>query len=102
MYAALALKSLADYQWRWADELPPNWKDCVSSYLKAWASVFDPNALLDLADLLVRAGCQSEAKQAYQVVLLFPTYADTFFGKQQSPGLVEGIVNRAKEALQEI
>jgi hypothetical protein len=102
MYVAIALRDLAYYQWFFEDELPPNWKDLVSTYLKAWTVKLDPNHLVELAELLIRAGHRSEAKQAYQVVLLFPTYADIYFAKQQTPELVDGIVNRAKEALNEL
>jgi hypothetical protein len=102
MCAAHALQELAYSQWFWEDELPSNWKECVSTYLKAWASQMDPGVLMQLADLLVRAGYRGEAKRAYQVVLLFPTYADTYFAKQQTPEVVDGIVNQAKKGLQEL
>jgi hypothetical protein len=102
MCAATALKDLAYYQWFWEDELPRNWKDFVSTYLKAWAAQFEPDVLLQLANLLLRAKYRNAAKQAYQVVLLFPTYADTFLGKHRTPEVVDGIVNQAKKALQDL
>ena len=76
----------------------------MSTYLKAWAAHFDPMALLDLGDLLVRAGYRTEAKEVFQVILLFPTYADTYlYGRQkQKPDVVESIVSSAKESLQEL
>ncbi len=102
MVASEALAELAGVTWKFSDELPKNWRQCVSTYLKAWAAHFNPIALLDLGDLLVRAEHRTEAKEVFKVVLLFPTYADTYYAGQQKPELVEGITNSAKESLREL
>lgn len=100
--AAEALAELAGNPWKYSDEIPTNWRDCVATYLKAWAAGLSPLVLLDLGELLERAGCQNEAREAFRVVLLFPSYAHTYYRGQEKPGLVESIVTRAKESLQEL
>ena len=72
MFAASALTTLANDSWKFSSDLPTNWKQCVSSYLKAWVIEFDPLCLIDLGDLLVKAGHRAEAKEVFQVALLFP------------------------------
>jgi len=105
MLVSEALIELAGDPWEFSDEIPPDWRKCVGTYLKAWAAHFDPMALLKLGDLLVKAGYRSEAKETFRVVLLFPTYADTYFSGQQKkhePDLVDSIVSTAKQSLQDL
>jgi hypothetical protein len=99
--SAQALAELAG-SWKYADELTLNWKNCVSSYLKAYAAHLDPMVLLDLGELLVKAGYRSEAKQVFRAVLLFPTYAETFYGGPADPELLDKIVSSAKESLRDL
>jgi hypothetical protein len=98
-HAAEALMGVAT-SWRYSDELPTNWREYAATYLKAWAGNLSPLALLGLGELLVAAGYPSEAKDAFGVVLLLPTY-EGYSGKEE-PGLVEGMVSSAKEALQDL
>ncbi|MFH1595162.1 MAG: hypothetical protein ABIG94_02155 [Pseudomonadota bacterium] len=102
MLVGEALAELAGDSWKFSDQLPTNWKECISTYLKAWASYLDPLSLLDLGELLTRAGYLIEAKEVFQVVLLFPTYANTYYAGQQKPELVKSIVDSAKESLKDL
>lgn len=100
----LAGESLIEYageQWKFEDDVPANWKNLVSTYLKAWASCLYPQALLELGELLVKVGCRNEAKEVFQIVLLFPTYAETMWGKNDDE-LLDSIISSAKEALQDL
>ena len=54
--------------------------------------------MIGLADLLTRAGYKTEAKEALQVVLLFPTYANSYFGSDK-PEATSLIVNNAQQVL---
>ena len=56
---------------------------------------------LDLGDLLAKVGCKNEAKEVFQAVLLFPTYAETLWGENNNE-LLEQIINQAKETLQDL
>jgi len=98
-----ALQNYAARNWRFTDkqELPTDWKLRVSTYLKAWAGGLNPDCLIDMAQMLVKAGYKTEAKAALEVVLLFPTYAHKFFAGADADGvLTNGIVNQAREQLQ--
>jgi hypothetical protein len=97
--AAEALLEHAGNGWKFSDEIPEDWKERVATYLKAWASSLNPIALLQLGDLLAKVGHGSEAREVLQVVLLFPTYAETFYHGQQNADLVESIVGSARESL---
>jgi len=106
--ASDALSELAD-KWKYSDELQTHWKDYVSTYLKAWAGNLSPLTLLNLGDLLVAAGHQIEAKNVFQLLLLFPTYADTYFYENPNArDLVEvrrfakDITNFAKDRLNDL
>ena len=102
--AAQALHHLARAGWIFSDdsELPEDWKALVSTYLKAWAGGLDPMCLLEMADLLIRAGHKTEARDALEVVLLFPTYAHEFYGGHDASHLVHRIVSDAQSALQNL
>jgi hypothetical protein len=100
---ATALRDYAGRDWRFTDkqELPADWKLRVSTYLKAWAGGLNPNCVIEMAEMLAKAGYKSEAKAALEVVLLFPSYAHKFFGGSDNSGvLASGIVNQAREQLQ--
>jgi hypothetical protein len=84
-----------------SEGIPADWKPLASTLLKAWASRLDPLALLELGDLLVKVGCKNEAKEVLQVVLLFPTYAKTLWGKSDDE-LLAGIISEAKENLRHL
>jgi len=105
MQTAQALEDLAGRDWKFTDksELPEDWKARVSTYLKAWASNLNPSALREMADMLVKAGYKTEAKQALEVILLFPTYADVYFsGADGSAELTNRIVKDAKDSLNDL
>lgn len=102
MLYAEALIELAGDEWKFSDEPPSNWKECVATYLTAWVSNFNPQALLELGDLLVKTRYRSEAKETFRVLLLFPTYAEIYFAGQQTPDLVNSIVSSAKDSLREL
>jgi hypothetical protein len=100
---ATALQDYAARDWRFTEqkELPGDWKLRVSAYLKAWAGGLNPNCLIEMAEMLVKAGYKTEAKNALEVVLLFPSYAHNFFGgSDRSEALANDIVNQTKEKLQ--
>ena len=101
MLTGEALAEFAGEQWKFADDVPANWKNLVSIYLKAWTSRLDPQTFLDLGDLLIKAGHQSEAKKIFQAVLLFPTYAKTMWGEDNDE-LLNLIIGRAKDSLQDL
>lgn len=97
-----ALAELARYKLMiQSEDIPTDWKPIASEFLKAWASLLDPLSLLELGDLLAKVGCKNEAKEVFQVVLLFPTYAKTHWGKSDDK-LLESIVSQAKEKLQNL
>ena len=53
-----------------------------------------------MAELLMRAGYKGEAREALQVVLLFPSYAGTYFASADATGQVtDTIVERTRQAL---
>jgi hypothetical protein len=56
---------------------------------------------LELGDLLAKVGCKKEAKEVFQVVLLFPTYAKKLWGKNDDE-LLGQIISQAKENLQNL
>ena len=97
-FIAQALKNLANQ-----DSGPSDWKNRISTYLKAWMACADPEVLLEMAHLLAGRGYAEEAKRTYEVVLLFPGYAPHFFGKARNTSeLVEFIVERARSELARI
>ncbi|HXN22855.1 MAG TPA: hypothetical protein VOA41_08960 [Candidatus Dormibacteraeota bacterium] len=105
MQTAQALEDLAGQGWKFSDrsELPENWKARVSTYLKAWACYVNPEVLLLMGEMLSKAGYKTEAKETYSVVLLFPTYADTFFGSSDKTAeLTSSIVRQAEGALRNL
>lgn len=99
---AEALLEVAGDEWKFSVETPQNWRERLATYLKAWAGSLNPLALLELGDLLVKVGYRSEAREAFQVVLLFPTYAATYYRGQQKAELVEKIVVYAKESIRDL
>ncbi len=102
MMSAEALIEVASDAWKFSDEIPADWKEIVATYLKGWAASFNPRALTELGELLMKVGYRSEAKEVFRVLLLFPTYAETYFSGQQTRELVDDIVNAAKESLHEL
>jgi len=75
-----------------------DWQSRVSAYLKSWMAHPNPSVLLEMADILAKAGYKGEAKRTYETVLLFPSYATVFFGRgaEELAGL---IVEQARSAL---
>lgn len=89
--------------WELDEDCPSDWRTRVSTYLKAWAMNLDPNALLEMAQLLALAGYRNEAKQSAAIVAAwFPGYAPRFFGGVNNPETVAGITARAREIMEEI
>ena len=102
---AQALADLAGEGWRFSDksELPKDWAARVSTYLKAWACGLDPNCLQQIGEMLAQAGCKTEAREAFEVVLLFPTYAHAYFGGAQNTSeLTNMIVQDARKAIERL
>jgi hypothetical protein len=102
MQTAEALEALAGEDWLYSDrsELPKDWATRVSTFLKAFACGLNPSCLQQMGELLVQAGYKTEAREAFEVVLLFPTYASTYYGG--APGcedIVAKTVNRARDSL---
>ncbi len=99
----LAGPGMDGIDWVLDGDIPDDWRSRVSTYLKAWAMNLDPDALLEMAKLLALAGYKTEGRQAAAIVAdWFPSYAPRFFAGQQSPGVVEDIVARAREVVLEI
>lgn len=93
MYGASALKDLADEDWNMSDKktLPTDWKEKLSTYLKSWAADLSPFTMDAVAELLILAGYKTEAKEAYRVILEFPTYArNSGMGYDTPLQIVEG------------
>lgn len=101
MLAGSALAELARDKLFQSEEIPTDWKPIASTLLKAWVSGLDPQYLLKLGDLLAKVGCKNEAKEVFQAVLLFPTYAKNLWGENNDE-LLESIVCEAKENLQNL
>lgn len=99
-FAAEGLEDLAGLGWKFTakDTVPEDWKLRVSTYLKAWACKLNPQTFLDMAEMLNRAGYKTEAREAWEVVLLFPSYASRYFGSDNRE-LTNQIVDEAKQAL---
>lgn len=95
--AADALEELADGMWKFTakDTVPEDWRLRVSTYLKAWACQLNPQVLLDMAEMLAHAGYKTEAREALEVVLVFPSYAHRYFGSADTSELVNSIVDEA-------
>ena len=93
MLSAGALIDLAGAAWRFSGEVPADWRELASSYLKGWAANFNPQALMELGELLAIVGYRSEAKEAFRVLLLFPTYAETYFAREQVRNFVDSITD---------
>jgi hypothetical protein len=102
MLAGEALDELArDKLMFQSQDILLDWKPIASTFLKAWASRLDPLSLLGLGDLLAKAGRKDEAKEVLRVVLLFPAYANTLWGKSDDE-LLGRIISEAKENLQNL
>ena len=92
------LQFYANRLWQFEDDLPAEWKLAASAYFKAWASMANPSALQNLGELLERAGHAELAREAFNVILKFPSYAPKLYGDQASD-LAGMIVKRARESL---
>ncbi|MGA3175979.1 MAG: hypothetical protein ABSE19_01380 [Candidatus Acidiferrum sp.] len=102
MQTAQALEGLAGEGWLYSDrsELPKDWATRVSTFLKAFACGLNPSCLQQVGELLVQAGYKTEAREAFEVVLLFPTYASTYYGgAPDCEDIVAKTVNRARDSL---
>lgn len=89
--------------WELDGDCPSDWKARVSTYLKAWAMNLDPDALLEMAQLLALAGNKFEGRQAAGIVAAwFPSYAPRFFAGTQDSELVENITGRARGIMADI
>ena len=99
--AADGLEELADCMWKFTakDTVPEDWRLRISTYLKAWACQLNPQVLLDMAEMLAHAGYKTEAREALEVVLLFPKYAHRYFGKADTSELVSSIVGEATKRI---
>jgi hypothetical protein len=59
--------------------------------------------LLQMAELMNRAGCHDQSGKTLQVVLLFPSYAHRYFGgAENTTELVNSIVEDARKSLQKL
>ena len=89
--------------WEIGGECPEDWRMRVSTYLKAWAMKLDPDALLQMAQLLALAGYKSEGREAAKIVAdRFPAYSPRFFGGAKNSELVESITERARDVISDI
>jgi len=96
--AEQGLRRLADGGWRFKDNIPETWTENLSTYLKAWMCSLNPMVLLDIAELLVRAGRTSEASEAIETAKLFPEYARSQGSEGAfSPEIVEQVMRRTRD-----
>lgn len=90
---------------RWDDpdetEVPDDWQQKVSAYLKAWAANLSPTALLGMGELLSRVGRKREAQKSFEIALLYPQY-DKSRGRGDNEEFIEMIVKRARADLQKL
>ena len=97
MLTEKGLRRLADDGWMFKDNIPESWKEYLSTYLKAWICGLNPMVLLDLAELLVRAGRTAEASEALKAVIRFPAYARSMgYEGIFSREIVEQVMRRAR------
>lgn len=96
-----ALFEFAKTKFNVYSDVPTDWQPVASTFLKAWVSRLDPLSLLLLGDLLAKVGRKNEAKDVFQVVLLFPTYSKILWGKDDNK-LLGSIVGEAKESLRNL
>jgi hypothetical protein len=100
---AEALEELAGSRWKGKDALPQDWKQSVSTYLKAWAVRLSPWVLIDLARLLIWAGYRSEAKEALNTVVdWFPVYSPRYWTGDVDSSLMDMIMANARNLLDSI
>ncbi len=100
--AATALTNFADGKWRFLSNIPENWKELVSTYLKAWSADMSPNALVSLGGLFLKASRPDEVKQVCQVLLLFPAYAKRSMPGKEGADLAEITAHSAKQLLDQL
>lgn len=82
--------------WELDGDCPDDWKARVSTYLKAWVMNQNPDALIEMAQLLALAGYKAETKQCAAIVARwFPNYAPGFFSGTDDPKVVSTITARA-------
>lgn len=84
--AGQALEGLAERNLMLTDtsELPNDWKERLSTYLKAWLCDLNPSAMRGVANLLSKAGYKAEANKALRVALS---------AEQDTPARREGLDN---------
>jgi hypothetical protein len=96
MLAEQGLRGLGDEGWKFSDDIPECWGENISAYLKAWMCGLNPMILLDVAELLARAGKISEASEAIAAAQHFPEYARSKGSEGTcSPEIVEQVMKRA-------
>ena len=105
MLMGQGLENLAARDWRFfgEDRIPDNWRQCVSTYLKAWVCTLSAGVLLEVGDLLSRVGRKQEARKAFEVVLLYPRYIENRDrGSKESVDNAQYSAARARERLQRL
>lgn len=97
-----ALEGLAARDRRFLNEDRPqaDWRQCVSAYLKAWSSNLSATVLLEIGDLLFRVGRKQEARKAFEVVLLYPSYIEN--RDQASKESIDNAYMTAKRAAEHL
>lgn len=83
------------------DGIPMNWKPCASSLLKSWVSTRNPLSMIALGDLLAKVGRKSEAKETYQVILLFRDYVKSRPDEFDETFAIK-VVNEARQSLRDL
>jgi hypothetical protein len=81
-YTAEALKKLAGCSWIYGyaegSYRREQWRDRVSTYLKAWICELDPRVLSDMSVVLSDLGYKDYARKALEVALLSPRPSEIF------------------------
>jgi hypothetical protein len=86
------------------DGPPLDWKERVSTYLKAWTMSLDPMILIDLSGLLAKTGNKKAASAALNVVIShFKGYAPKFFaGADKENAVTNQVIADARARMSEL
>lgn len=93
--AGQALEGLAERNLILTDtsELPNDWKERLSTYLKAWLCDLNPSAMRGVANLLSKAGYRAEANKALRVAL--SAEQDTSARREGLDNLLQKVFSKA-------
>lgn len=71
----MALRKLALDSLNGPEEFAKNWRQSVSTYLKAWLAKSNPSVLLDIAEVLKAAECSELSRKCVDATVPFASFA---------------------------